>query len=367
MRQFANIRLALGAAILGGVCGLAGGCSDTTNTGGYDDANADAADGFDPGRGSTSGSSDGSPGQSSDGGGSTGFEDESASGTEGGFGSTGGETGDGSPPADIGPFDACPEELPEGWIFCEDFEEAYNPAAVFFDYADSDGNFVPTFDGGASGLGAMKAHYREGVEGAGFMSVSFGANPINIEGRPGHASDDTFDEVYWRFRIRMQDGWPDAGPHNLTRISAFAQSNWGQAMVASFSSKGDDVQLEASAASCVQQGEVACAGIDDAQSLEPLGTLVGDTPVFSSGRGGQWQCIEAHVRLNTPGEIDGVFEMWVDGKLEGSSEGVDWRGSWSEFGLNLLSIENLWVGGAPADLDRWFDDLVISTQPIGCD
>lgn len=165
----------------------------------------------------------------------------------------------------------------------------------------------------------------------------------------------------------MQDGWPDAGPHNLTRISAFAQSNWGQAMVASVSSKGDEVQLEASAASCVQQGEVACAGVDDAQSLEPLGTLVGQTPVFSSARGGQWQCIEAHVRLNTPGEVDGVFEMWVDGELEGATEGVDWRGSWSEFGLNLLSIENLWVGGAPADLDRWFDDLVISTQPIGCE
>ena len=58
MRQFANIRLALGATVLSGALGLAGGCSDTTNTDGFDDANAEDEDGFDPGRGSTSGSSD---------------------------------------------------------------------------------------------------------------------------------------------------------------------------------------------------------------------------------------------------------------------------------------------------------------------
>lgn len=365
MRQFAN--KALCAVLFGGALGMAGGCSDTTSTSGYEDAAAEGGSEFDGAGGSTGGSSDGAPSPSSGGDGSTGVEDETAGGTGGDFGSSGELPSDTSSPTNVGPFAKCPDELPEGWIFCEDFEEAYNPAAVFFDYADSDGNFVPTFDGGASGIGAMQAHYREGVEGAGFMSVSFGVNPINIDGRPGHASDETFDEVYWRFRVKMQEGWPDAGPHNLTRISAFAQSNWGQAMVASVSSKGDEVQLEASAASCVQKGEVACAGIDDVQALEPLGTLIGETPVFSSGRGGQWQCIEAHVRLNTPGDVDGVFEMWVDGELEGASEGVDWRGSWSEFGLNLLSIENLWVGGAPADLDRWFDDLVISTQPIGCD
>ena len=73
------------------------------------------------------------------------------------------------------------------------------------------------------------------------------------------------------------------------------------------------------------------------------------------------------MKLNTPGDFDGVFELWVDERLEAGSEGVDWRGSWAAFGLNLLSLENLWVGGAPADLDRWFDDLVISTGPIGCD
>lgn len=366
MRFSAHIRDALAATVLGGTLVVAGACSDTTTAEDYSGSGAEADAGGDEAQGSSGGVEDSGPGQTGDPFGSTGGDDDPRSDT-GEYGTTGGETGGEESPPDIGPYDLCPDVLPDGWIFCEDFETPGDPAGVFFDYADSEGNFVPSFEGGASGIGAMKAHYREGLEPAGFISVSFGENPINNSGRPTHGGDGQFDEIYWRFRVKMQSGWPDAGPHNLTRISAFAQSDWGQAMVASIGSKGDDVTLQASAASCVQDGQVMCTGIDDAESFEPLGVLTGETPVFSKERSGRWQCVEAHVRLNTPGEVDGVFELWVDGQLEAAQDAVNWRGSWADFGLNLLSIENLWVGGAPADLDRWFDDLVISTQPIGCE
>ena len=94
--------------------------------------------------------------------------------------------------------------------------------------------------------------------------------------------------------------------------------------------------------------------------------MAGRTALFSAEQAGEWRCVEAHVKLNTPGIADGLFEFWVDGNLEASTGAVDWRGEWSEFGMNLLTLENFWVGGAPADLDRWFDDLVIATSPIGC-
>lgn len=366
MRHFAHIRDALGAAALAGALITAGACSDTTNEADYGSAAGGGS--ASAGQDGSSGGADGEGADTSDPGGSTGAEDDGYADTDGQAGSTGGgESGNDLPPPTEGPYALCPDALPQGWIFCEDFESGADPSSVFFDYVDSEGNFVPSFEGGASGIGAMRAHYREGQEGAGFLSVSFGANPINTTGRPGQAPDELFDDIYWRFRVKMEDGWPDAGPHNLTQISAFAQSDWGQAMVASISSKGDDVVLEASAASCVQEGQVECTGVDDMESLQPLGNLVGSTPVFSSQRAGIWQCVEARVKLNTPGEVDGVFQLWVDGRLEAASDGIDWRGTWSDFGLNLLSLENLWVGGAPADLDRWFDDLVISTEPIGCE
>ncbi len=364
MRQFANFRDALGAAALGGLLLTAGACSDTTSNdsvGSSLDDDAESAGAF--GSTGNDGAQDGITGP---GGGSTGVDDDEAAGTSGDDGSTGGESGGAEPLPEAGPYAPCPDELPEGWIFCEDFEAVGDPAKVFFDYGDAEGNFAPSGEGGASGVGSMKAHYRKGVEGAGFMSVSFGDNPINTMDRPGYRDGDNFDEVYWRFRVRMQSGWPDAGPYNLSRISAFAQSDWGEAMVASVASNDADVNLRASAASCVQNNEVECAGIDG-DALVPLGTLTGNTPVFSSARAGQWQCVEAHVKLNTPGAADGVFEFWVDGELEAGRTGMDWRGTWEAFGLNLLSIENFWVGGAPAELDRWFDDIVISTEPIGCD
>ncbi len=362
MRQRAHTRGALGATALAGLLIAVSACSDTT---GEDASLASAGQAGDESpEGGTSSGADDSYGDT-DGFASTGGLDEDESETSAGDGSTGGGTSGDEPGPTSGRFPLCPAELPPEWIFCEDFEDLVDPASVFFDYVDGEGNFTRTSDGGASGISAMKAHYREGLEAAGFLSVSFGENPINNSGRPGYEDADNFDEVYWRFRVKMQPGWPDAGPHNLTRISAFAQSDWGQAVVASLASNGDDVTLKATAASCVEGGEVECAGID-ADLLKPLGSLTGETPVFSSARAGSWQCIEARVKLNTPGETDGVFEFWVDGELEASRVELDWRGDWSDFGLNLLSIENFWVGGAPADLDRWFDDLVIATTPIGC-
>ncbi len=361
MRQTARTRRALGAAVLGGVIVAASACSDTTNEASFDSAGAQGSEGSVSG-GTVDPESDDRDTE----GGSTGGYDDDADETSAAGGSSGGDGTGSEPTPPSGRFASCPEELPEAWIFCEDFEALLDPGSVFFDYVDGEGNFTRSSDGGASGIGAMKAHYREGVEAAGFLSISFGQNPINSAGRPGYADADTFDEVYWRFRVKMQPGWPDAGPHSLTRISAFAQSDWGQAVVASIASADDGVVLRASGSTCVEAGEVPCTGID-ADLLEPLDTLQGQTPVFSSDRAGAWQCIEAHVKLNAPGTADGVFEFWVDGNLEDTRDEIDWRGNWADFGLNLLTIENFWVGGAPADLDRWFDDLVISTQPIGCD
>jgi hypothetical protein len=45
---------------------------------------------------------------------------------------------------------------------------------------------------------------------------------------------------------------------------------------------------------------------------------------------------------------------------------IDWRGAWTEYGLNLITIENFWEGGPPVELTRSIDDLAIATVPIGC-
>lgn len=338
-------------------------CSTSTS----DDSYYEPSPGFDStGRPET----DSWPEGDTDGGAGDGLpEDESDSGEGSGPGGTGADEGGGSDEGAPEPGFApgCPAPWPEAWVFCEDFEDTTDPGEVFFDYQDAEGAFVLVDDLGASGVHSMKATYREGIEGAGWLSVAFGRNPIVSGSRPAYDTDRDFEEIYWRFRTKTQSGWPDLGAHRLTRATVFADANWVQAAIARLTSDGSDVVLVGDPASCVIDDTVACQEFNDQESLRWLGRIPGVSPVFSSNWSDRWICIEAHVKLNTPGQSDGEFEFWVDDALENGAYDIDWRGSWSEFGLNMVSIENLWNGGAPVPLERWIDDVVVSTEPIGCD
>jgi hypothetical protein len=72
------------------------------------------------------------------------------------------------------------------------------------------------------------------------------------------------------------------------------------------------------------------------------------------------------MRLNDPGQSNGIFEMWIDGKLEAQRTGLNWVGSYQEYGINAIMLENYWNAGSPVTQERYLDNLVVSTQPIGC-
>jgi hypothetical protein len=285
-------------------------------------------------------------------------------------GTSGGEddgADDHEPGANPPSAESCPSPLPDGWIFCEDFETLQDPTEVFFEYQNGENRFVLVDDEGASGTRSLRATYEPGKQSAGWLNIAFGRNPLAYGVRPHFAADNDFEEIYWRLRVKMQAGWPDIGPHKLTSLSAFANDDWSQAMIASLGSNGSDVTLMGGAATCVLDGLVNCSGFNDQGGLSFLEPLLGETPLFSSGMSGEWHCVEGHVKLNTPGAADGEFEFWIDDHLESAAYDLDWRGTWSEYGLNLVSVENYWTDGAPARLSRWIDDIVVATEPIGCD
>ena len=56
----------------------------------------------------------------------------------------------------------------------------------------------------------------------------------------------------------------------------------------------------------------------------------------------------------------------VNGTLDARETGLNWVGSYSAYGINAVFFENYWNTGSPVAQERYFDNLVVSTQRIGC-
>jgi len=56
----------------------------------------------------------------------------------------------------------------------------------------------------------------------------------------------------------------------------------------------------------------------------------------------------------------------VNGNLEYNDTGLNFVGSYNAYGINAVFFENYWNTGATATQDQYVDNIVVSTQPIGC-
>ena len=106
--------------------------------------------------------------------------------------------------------------------------------------------------------------------------------------------------------------------------------------------------------------------IENFNHMQWLGLKNGTTRLFSSANENKWSCVESHVKLNDPGQSNGIQEFWVDGQLEARSSNLNFVGSYTDYGLNAVFLENCWNGGSPQTQERYYDNFVVSTQPIGC-
>lgn len=304
--------------------------------------------------GGTTVTTDGGTGGAATGVGGSGGTGGTATGS-GGLGGQGGTTSQGG--GAVG--ELCPDPLPASWIFCDDFESSDPVADRYFEFGDDDGDFARVATESMSGSHSMETIFQASEVGAGGMKVTFGHNPIGTQYR----TSEDFDDIYWRMYLKNQAGWTGS-PAKLSRATVFAASDWSQAMIAHLWSS-DDVLL-GDPAGCVSGGSVQCSGYNDFANLQWLGQMPGTTPIFSTAASGVWRCIEGHARLNTPGSADGVFEFWIDGQLQNQRTDLDWRGTYTAYGINAVFFENYWNSGSPVEQRRYFDDIVIATEQIGC-
>jgi len=242
-------------------------------------------------------------------------------------------------------------------VVCEDFERP--DKSKWSDYKNN-ALYVEN-DAALSGKQSLRQIYERDQSVAGWLGWHFGDHP---EG--GVRSDEKFEEIYFRFYHRFSKSWPDQFPPKFARIGSRYPGEgllfaWQEQLLISGRRPG---------------GTPISSPISSID--EPAGTLhLGDgklrwldrreLDLRFAERKGEWVAMEMRVKLNTPGQNDGRVTYWLNGDVVLDTDGLNLRGAYTGTTINVAMLEGYWNGGAPRDgLKRWFDNVVIATEPIGC-
>lgn len=259
----------------------------------------------------------------------------------------------------IVPLAKQPGEDAKTTIWFDDFDTAIKHRE------EAGGREGPGFGGAGE---AMVCLYEEGEQGVGNRKVFFGDVPFMCMAREG----EKFDEIYWRVYVKHQPGWvcgeyegkDHSGPDKLSRATMFVSDRWQQGVFAHV--WGGPKGLTLDPASGIKDGKVVTTRYNDFANMRWLGNAPGAKfNIHATEEAGWWVCVESRAKLNTPGKKDGLNQLWIDGKLECERKDLDWRNDYDEFGLNAVFLEAYWNQGSPVTQKRWYDNFVISTEPIG--
>lgn len=180
------------------------------------------------------------------------------------------------------------------------------------------------------------------------------------------------EEIYWRYYLRFSDTWnPTVTGGKLPGVAGtYGRAGWGGRPV--------DGTNGWSA-----RGTFHTAMNDNppfGENKNPIGWYCyhadmdgsyGDVWYWTKGYNGylannQWYAVEQQCKMNTPGKNDGVLRGWVNGRLAYEKTDIKFRT------VEDLKIEEIWMniyhGGkaaSPADMDLYFDNVVIATEYIG--
>lgn len=180
------------------------------------------------------------------------------------------------------------------------------------------------------------------------------------------------EEVFLRYYLRLADDWvPTVDGGKLPGLSAtYGKAGWGGRRTdgrSGWSMRGH-FNRAPSAANPLHGRTTVGTYAYHADMEEEYGDL------WSWTRGGagilereRWYCLEQRVKLNTPGEHDGIVQAWVDGAVALDKREVRLRVA------PTLRVERVWMnvyhgGTAPADRDMhlYLANVVVARTPIGC-
>ena len=258
------------------------------------------------------------------------------------------------------------------WLFCDDFET--NRLNQYFEHMNP-GQFYRTTDVGLRGSSGMKAEYRE-ADGeqysTGALRLAFGRTPDSYM-KSVAAQGEDLREVYYRFYVKHEADWIGGGGDKLTRIGAIQTEDWAEAMKATIWSgtgSGRNLLVGEPISGTDASGNLTSTHWNDFTNQRYLGPVASNTPMYDENHVGNWFAVETRVKLNDPGQSNGILQVWIDDQLQISRTDLNYIGSLAigpnaGYGLNWLMLENYWNAGTPQDQERYFDNLVVSRSKIG--
>ncbi|HVT40119.1 MAG TPA: Ig-like domain-containing protein [Gemmatimonadaceae bacterium] len=250
-----------------------------------------------------------------------------------------------------------------GRIWCDDFES--DRTGSYFEYDSGGGRFARAAGVGVDSSTGMRVRWAAGDVGAGSFHLAFGKTPQAYM-KPVDDGTANYREIYWRMYVRNQAGWTGGGGEKLARGIVFADSSWAEAAIAHVWSMNLNLLGLDPASGTDTLGNVRTKEYNDFPNLRWFGEQRGATPIFDAAHVGKWYCVEVHMKLNDAGQSNGLNELWINGSLEAQSTNLNWLGSFNAFGINAIFFENYWNAGSPVAQERYIDNLVVSTQRIGC-
>jgi hypothetical protein len=179
------------------------------------------------------------------------------------------------------------------------------------------------------------------------------------------------EEAYFRYYLRLGDDWNPE--HEGGKMPGFAgtygRAGWGPRAtngLNGWSARGNFFAVDPDSAKVSQLrglGSYVYTATTTQVDGEVWGWNLGPTGLVPKNR---WVSIEQRVKLNTPGQDNGVLQVWVDGQPAFSRTDIRWGDT------AALKIESVWMNvfyggtGVPThDMTLYIDNLVIARHYIG--
>ncbi len=179
------------------------------------------------------------------------------------------------------------------------------------------------------------------------------------------------DELYYRYYLRFPNGFDNYGTGKLPGPAGLYSSSGRNLVPPSSSNPGWSARMTFATPLDDRDNTHTQIGFYVYHLDQPDNSgefFLWDEQVGAVDHGA-WHCVEGRVKLNTPGQSDGVLEGWVDEALAFHESDFKFRTS-SQSNVHVKSFWfDTFFGGsnpAPGSLSMDFDSLVLGSDRIGC-